>query len=131
MTVRWKEALSRRSFCANGITDNTLSWGCFVTPTSMGFVSHLVPVELAGDLVYVDAVADGTAVRAGGGEPAGEPAPYELLHLGMRELVAQFHGRVAGDGGEDVVFAAPARLGSSGGGERFFEGARDVPLGQS
>jgi hypothetical protein len=56
-----------------------------------GGYSHLVPVELAGDLVYADAVADRAPVRAGGGEPAGEPATYKLLHLGMRELVTQLH----------------------------------------
>ena len=41
----------------------------------------LMAVELAGDLVQADAVADGPAVGAGGGEAAGKPALYEGLHL--------------------------------------------------
>jgi hypothetical protein len=59
----------------------------------------LVPVELAGDLVQADAVADGPAVRAGGGEAAGQPALHQGLHLLLREFVAHLYGRVAGYGG--------------------------------
>src|SRR4028118_1836164 len=72
----------------------------------------LVPVERAGDLVRAQPKADRAAVRTGGGEPAVQPALYERLRLRVGELVAELYGRVAGDGGENVVLAAAARAGS-------------------
>src|SRR5215208_8416499 len=84
-------------------------------------IPPLVPVELAGYLVQADTVADGSSVRTGRGEATGEPALYERLHLGLGEPVAHLHGRVAGDGGEDVILAAEGRLGTRDGREGDLE----------
>src|ERR671912_67818 len=90
----------------------------------------LMPVELAGDLVQADAVADGPAVRAGGGEAAGQPALYERLHLSLREPVAHLYGRVAGYGGEDVVLAAVGRPGPRERPEGVLYRASNIPVGE-
>src|SRR5215210_6671691 len=89
-----------------------------------------MPVELAGYLVQADPVADRPPVGTGGREAAHEPALYERFHLGLGEFVAHLYGRVAGYGGEDVVFAAVARLGARDGREGVFEGAGYVPVGE-
>src|SRR5215211_842067 len=92
--------------------------------------SRSVPIELARDLAQADAEADGSSVRAGGGEAAGEPVFYESLHLGLREPVAHLDGRVAGDGGEDIVLPAMAGVGAGDGREGVLEGAGDVAIRQ-
>src|SRR3712207_5358785 len=89
-----------------------------------------VPVELAGDLAKCEAEADGAAVRAGGGEAAGQPVSYQSLHLGLGEPVTHLDGGVAGDGSEDAVLAAVAGVGAGYGRESVLEGARDVAIGQ-
>ena len=89
-----------------------------------------MPVELAGDLVQADAEADGAAVRAGGGEAAGEPVFNEGLHLGLGKSVAHLDGRVAGYGRQDAIFPVVARVGAGYGREGVLEGARDVSVRQ-
>src|SRR5215211_727941 len=89
-----------------------------------------MPVELAGHLVQADPVADRPPVRAGGREAALQPALYQCFHLGLGELVAHLYGRVAGYGGEDMVFAAVARLGARDGRESVLERARYIPVGE-
>src|SRR5918993_470594 len=89
-----------------------------------------MPVEFAGHLVQADAVADRPPVRAGGGEAALEPALYQGLHLGLGESVSHLYGGVAGYGGEDMVFAAVARLGTRDGREGVLERAGNIPVGE-
>src|SRR5919205_3357199 len=91
---------------------------------------ELVPIELAGDLAQAEAEADGASVRAGCGETAGEPGPDQGLHLGLRELVAHLDGRVAGDGGEDMVFPVVAGVGARDGREGILESPADVAIRQ-
>src|SRR5215207_2877206 len=89
-----------------------------------------MPVQLAGDLVQADPVADRPPVRTGGRQPALQPALYERFHLGLGESVAHPYGRVAGYGGEDVVLAAVARLGARDGREGILERTGYVPIGE-
>src|SRR5918994_2866038 len=89
-----------------------------------------MPVEFAGHLVQADAVADRPPVRAGGGKTALEPALYECFHLGLGEFISHLYGGVAGYGGEDMVFAAVARLGARDGRERVLERSRYIPVGE-
>src|SRR5215210_137218 len=91
--------------------------------------SSSVPVELAGDLAQADAEADRASVRAGGGEAAGEPVMDQGLHLGLREFVAHLDRRVAGDGGQDLILPAVARVCARDGREGVLEGPGDVAVG--
>src|SRR5215211_2288555 len=90
----------------------------------------LMPVEFAGHLVQADPVADRPPVRTGGGKTALQPALYQCLHLGLGEFVSHLYGGVAGYGGEDMVFAAVARLGARDGRESVLEGACYIPVGE-
>src|ERR687898_305378 len=89
-----------------------------------------MPVELAGHLVQADPVADRPPVRAGGREATLQPALYQCFHLGLGEFVSHLYGRVAGYGGEDMIFAAVARLGARDGRESILECAGYIPVGE-
>ena len=54
----------------------------------------------------------------------------QRFHLGLGEPVAHLDGRVAGDGGQNVVLAAVAGLGAVHGREGVLEGAGHVPVGE-
>src|SRR5919112_577547 len=87
-------------------------------------------VELAGHLVQAYPIADRPPVRTGGREAALQPALYQCFHLGLGEFVSHLYGRVAGYGGEDMVFAAVARLGARDGRESVLECAGYIPVGE-
>src|ERR671920_513755 len=89
-----------------------------------------MPVEFAGHLVQADPIADRPPVRAGGREAALQPALYECFHLGLGELVSHLYGGVAGYGGEDMVFAAVARLGARYSRKSVLECAGYIPVGE-
>src|SRR5215204_3970254 len=89
-----------------------------------------MPVEFAGHLVQADPVADRPPVRAGGREAALQPALYQCFHFGPGELVSHLYGGVAGYGGEDMVFAAVARLGARYGRKSVLECAGYIPVGE-
>src|ERR671921_665397 len=87
-------------------------------------------VELAGHLVQAYPIADRPPVRTGGREAALQPALYQCFHLGLGEFVSHLYGRVAGYGGEDMIFAAVARLGARDGRESVLECAGNIPVGE-
>ena len=65
-----------------------------------------MPIELAGYVPMLDAVADRASVRGRGRVTAGQPILYQALHLLVGELVAQLHRRVARYGGQDPLLSA-------------------------
>src|SRR5215218_8676245 len=73
---------------------------------------------------------DRPPVRTGGREAALQPALYQCFHLGLGEFVSHLYGGVAGYGGEDMVFAAVARLGARDGRESVLECTCYIPVGE-
>jgi hypothetical protein len=72
----------------------------FNSPTS------LVPVQLAGYVLVLYAVADRASVRTRSRVAAAQPLLYQRFHLFVGELVPQLYRRVARYGGEDPLLSA-------------------------
>src|SRR4028118_1582672 len=95
------------------------------------FDGYLVPIELAGYVLVLDAVADRAPVRARGRVTAAQPLLYQRLHLLVGELVAQLHRRVARYGGQDPLLPAHPGRRTPHRRDRFPETPCHVPaLGQ-
>ena len=58
------------------------------------FDGYLVPIQLAGYVLVLDAVADRASVRTRSRIAASEPLLYQRLHLLLRELVPTLYRRV-------------------------------------
>src|SRR4028118_1625614 len=95
------------------------------------FDGYLVPIELAGYVLVLDAVADRAPGRARARIAAAQPLPYQRLHLLVGELVAQLHRRVARYGGQDPLLPAHPGRRTPHRRDRFPETPCHVPaLGQ-
>src|SRR5918997_5397692 len=81
----------------------------------------LVPVQLAGYLLMLDAVVDRASVRTRSRVAAAQPLLYQRLHLLIRELVPQLYRRVARYGREDPLLSAHPRCRTPHGGDRLPE----------
>src|SRR5688500_3868124 len=66
----------------------------------------LVPVQLAGYVLVLHAVADRATMRARGRVAAAQPLLHQSLHLLIRELVSQLYCRVALHCGENPLLPA-------------------------
>jgi hypothetical protein len=64
---------------------------------------YLVPIQLAGYILVLHAVADRATVRTRSRVAASEPLLYQRLHLFVGELVPKLYRRVARYGGQDCV----------------------------
>src|SRR5918995_3304687 len=95
-------------------------------PRAYDGTCYLVPVQLAGYVLVLHAVADRASVRTRSWVAASEPLLYQRLHLFVRELVAQLYRRVARYGGEDPLLSAHPRCRTPHGGDRLPETPRHV-----
>src|SRR5215213_2405166 len=106
----------------------------FITPssvsTSSGRYQSLVPIQPAGYLLVLDAVADRAAVRTGGRVATRKPLLYQRLHLLVGELVAQLYRRVARYGGEDPLLPAHPSCRTLHDGDRLPKGSCHVTICQ-
>ena len=65
-----------------------------------------MPIQLAGYVLVLHAVADRAAVRTRSWVAAAQPLLYQRLHLFVRELIAQLYRRVARYGGENPLLCS-------------------------
>src|SRR3712207_3917918 len=83
------------------------------------FDGYLVSIQLAGNVLMLQSVADRASMRTRSRVAASEPLLYQCSHLLMRELVSKLYRRVTCYGGEDPLLSAHPGCCTPHGGDRL------------